>query len=180
MQGEYDDRRPAHTLSASIRQGCQVTRIVAVCLTLSGCWISACIEVDGGAAEVSWSLRSEDGDSVDSCGTALIEKVRLCWEALDDGSVLGGGGPCRSGHQRSFPCEESSGITAFNLPPGQTAFWIEPVCDDGEPADARTYQVPPPIVRNVEDGQIVSLNSLLLVVSPTNDVCPPTGCTCVR
>ena len=156
-----------------------MTRIAAFCLTLSGCWISACIEIDGGAAEVSWSLRSQEGESVDSCRGALIHDVRLCWEAVDEGSVLGSGGPCRSQHRRSFPCEESSGITAFNLEPGQTAFWIEPICDDGAPADAGTYQVPPPIVRNVEDGQIVSLNSLLLVVvTQTGDGCPPTGCTC--
>jgi hypothetical protein len=171
--------RPAHSLHASIRQGREVTRIAAFCLTLSGCWISGCIEIDGGAAELSWSLRSQEGESVDSCHSALIDDVRLCWEPVEDGSVLGSGGPCRSLH-RSFPCEESSGITAFNLDPGETAFWIEPICDDRRPADAGTYQVPPPIVRNVEDGQIVSLNSLLLVVSPTGDVCPSTGCTCVR
>jgi hypothetical protein len=174
--------RRAHPVRAAIRPARPVTWIAGMVLTLSGCWISACIDIQGGAAEVSWSLRSQEGESIETCQEVAIRDVRLCWEPLADGSVLGAGGPCRSGRRRNFPCGESSGITAFDLDPGATAFWIEPVCDDGEPAGAGTYQVPPPIVRNVEDGQIVSLNSLLLVVSPPGgeSPCPPAGCTCVR
>ena len=71
-------------------------------------------------------------------------------------------------------------MTGFDLDTGSTAFWIEPICTEGDPAAAGTYQVPPPIVRNVEEGQIVSLNSLLLVVSPPGGECPADGCTCMR
>jgi len=172
------NRRPAHTIHAPIRQTRELTRI-ALWLTLTGPWISACIEIDGGAAELSWSLRSQDGASIETCADVRVQLVRLCWGPAD-GQVLGSGQECRSGQRRDFPCGESSGITAFNLEPGPTAFWVEPVCIDGASADAGTYQVPPPIVRNVEEGQIVSLNSLLLVVNPADRACPPVGCTCVR
>lgn len=171
--------RPAHPVRTPIRQTRDVTRFAALWLTLIGAWGSACIEIDGGAAELSWSLRSQEGASIETCAEVRVQQVRLCWEPAADGAVLGGGGECNSGH-RDFPCGESSGITAFNLDPGPTAFWVEPVCIDGESADAGTYQVPPPIVRNVEEGQIVSLNSLLLVVNPADGECPPAGCTCIR
>ncbi len=173
--------RPAHPVRTSIRQTREVTRFAALWLTLIGPWSSACIEIDGGAAELSWSLRSQDGASIEACADVRV-RVRApvlgaagrrsgSWEAAE---------MCRSGQQRDFPCGESSGITAFNLDPGPTAFWVEPVCIDDESADAGTYQVPPPIVRNVEEGQIVSLNSLLLVVNPADGECPPAGCTCIR
>jgi len=176
--------RGAHPAHPRIRRcrhrGTRIATIAAPWLTLIGSWTSGCIEIDGGAAELSWSLRSTDGDSVEACQDVDIRDVRLCWEPVADGSVLGGGGECQSGQRRSFPCGESSGVTGFNLDPGPTAFWIEPICTDGEPAAAGTFQVPPPIVRRVEEGEIVSLDSLLLVVNPTDGTCPDAGCTCVR
>jgi hypothetical protein len=140
-----------------------------------------CIEIDGGAAELSWSLRSFDGASVDSCDEARVDKLRLCWQPLgpDDGG-LEPGVRCTPGRRTAFLCEEASGITGFDLEPGSTSFWIEPVCLDGEPPTPGTYQVPPPIVRTVEEGRIVTLNSLLLVVGPPAGECPDAGCTCVR
>lgn len=174
------NRRPAHPLAAPIRQAREVTRIALVGLTLAGSVSPGCIEINGGAAELSWALRSVDGASVETCGEVRIADVRLCWQAVEEGSASAVGGECASGQRRDFPCGESSGITGFDLPSGETAFWIEPVCQDGGPAGAGTYQVPPPIVRNVEEGEIVSLSSLLLVVNPPGDGCPAAGCTCVR
>ena len=150
-------------------------RIAAQWGTIAACLSSGCIEIEGGAAELSWSLRTFEGGRV-GCADAQVDHVRLCWEPITDGSV--GGETCRSG--RSFMCADASGVTGFDLAPGPTAFWIEPICADGQPADAGTYQVPPPIVRSVEEGQIVSLNSLLMVVSLPAGECPAQGCTCMR
>lgn len=176
------NRRPAHHVTASIRHPREVTRLVShwTALLIACLCNLGCIEIDGGAVELSWSLRSFDGASVQACPDARIQSVRLCWETLPDGSTSAGGDACRATQRQKFPCGEYSGVTGFDLPPGSTAFWIEPVCTDGEAADAETYQVPPPIVRTVEEGKIVSLNSLLLVVSPPASDCPPAGCTCVR
>jgi hypothetical protein len=134
---------------------------------------------------VSWSIRSFDGAAVEECSAAGsdagIRDVRVCWEPLGDGGSTAGE-VCRPDHRRRFPCEDASGVTGFELEPGITAFWIEPVCDnDGAPPDADTYQVPPPIVRTVEEGKIVSLNSLLLVVRPPSDGCTEERpCTCAQ
>lgn len=135
-----------------------------------------CIEIDGGAVELSWSLRSFDGEPVDSCADARIERVRICWQSVADGAVAGAA--CEA--SQSFPCEEENGVSGFEIAPGATAFFAEPICVDGEPAATGTYQVPPPIVRSVEEGKIVTLNSLLIVVTPLGESCPDAGCTCVR
>jgi len=137
---------------------------------------SGCIEVDGGAVELSWSLRSFDGEPVDSCGKALMDEVRICWEPVSGEGTLTG--ECDA--SQTFPCSEENGVSGFEIDPGSTAFWVQPICRDGAPAEVDTFQVPPPIVRSVEDGKIVTLNSLLIVVTPIGDSCPEAGCTCVR
>lgn len=135
----------------------------------------ACIEIDGGAVELSWSLRSFDGERVDSCASARVDEVRVCWESVEDDASTG---ICEG--SEFFPCGEENGVSGFEIPPGRAAFWIEPICVDGSPAEVGSYQVPPPIVRTVEDGKIVTLNSLLIVVTPFGTSCPDEGCTCVR
>ncbi len=173
--------RPAHASRTRILHPGEVTRVAALCAAITvGGPGAGCIQIDGGAVELSWSLRSFDGASVAACSDVRIRDVRLCWEPLADGSTPTAGETCQGALSWTFPCDESSGVTGFSLPPGSTAFWIEPVCTDGASADAGTYQVPPPIVRMVEDGKIVSLNSLLLVVSPPGSDCPSEGCTCQR
>lgn len=133
-----------------------------------------CVAIDGGAAELTWSVRTFDGEPVDSCGDALVEKVRLCWYAVGSG-VTG----CRPGSFRDFDCEEETGETLFEIEPGPTAFFVEPICADGLPARVGTYQTPSEIVRTVRDGEIVSLESLLITVTDHPDSCG-IECTCVR
>jgi hypothetical protein len=137
---------------------------------------TGCIEIDGGAVELSWSLRSFDGERLDSCAKALIDNVRVCWEPVDGAGTITG--ECNA--SQTFPCSEENGVSGFEIDPGSTAFWALPICRDGGVADEGTYQVPPPIVRSVEDGKIVTLNSLLIVVTPLGETCPDAGCTCIR
>jgi hypothetical protein len=148
------------------------TAVLVLALATAG---PACIEIEGGAVELSWSLRSFDGDRVDNCTAARVDEVRVCWQSIDDGASTG---ICQG--SQSFPCGEENGVSGFEISPGRASFWIEPICVDGSPADSGSYQVPPPIVRTVEDGKIVTLDSLLIVVSPFAAGCPDTGCTCVR
>jgi hypothetical protein len=122
------------------------------------------------------------GDGIDqSCGNADITQVRVCWQA-DDGSEPDFS-QCIADQMRQFGCNKSSGISNFEITPGRNSFWIVPVCDDGSVAAIGTYQVPPPIVRTVEEGGIVTLGSLLIVATDNTDpstVCPSPNCTCVR
>jgi hypothetical protein len=174
------NRAGADPVPASI---CRLTRVILGLASAAavGSTGTGCVAIDGGAVEVSWSIRSFEGDAVGTCLEARIDKIRLCWNPLTDPAPDGAPDePCPPDQRRSFPCDDSSGVTGFDLDPGLTAFWIEPVCTDGEPADPGTYQVPPPIVRTVREGRIISLNSLLLVVNPSANGCTTTACTCRR
>ncbi len=132
-----------------------------------------CVGINGGASELTWSLRTFAGES-SGCIDANISTVRLCWTSIDSG-VSG----CRPGSLREFDCQEGTGVTLFEISPGRTRFWVEPVCEDGQPASLGTYQVPPDIVRTVRDGEVVTLDALLIVVTDP-DICSGPSCTCGR
>lgn len=166
---------PAAPVYPAARALARVTGIAALLVVIGS---SGCIEIEGGAVELSWSLRSFDGQPVDSCDDARLDRVRICWQAVEEGETLDAA--CRPGQFDDFPCGEENGASGFEIAPGRTAFWIEPLCEDGGAATAGTYEVPPPIVRTVEEGRIVTLNSLLIVVTPEGSPCPPSGCTCQR
>jgi hypothetical protein len=149
---------------------------------IAGLGSAGCVQVDGGAVELSWSLRTFEGESITSCGDAAIARVRLCWISLElDGGEAQDG--CRPQNSREFACGNESGITGFDLPPGRTSLFVQPICLDGSAAREGTYDVPAPIVRTVQEGKVVTLSSLLIVASdhtrPEESRCQPVGCTCV-
>lgn len=162
-------------------------RILVIPVALRSCFswlplswlllLSGCVDVQGGAVELSWSLRTYEGASLAPCSRADIDRVRICWDSLEDG-----GRPaarCQPSQYRSFPCDEQSGVTRFEVPPGPASLFIEPVCLDGLPAPIGTYEVPPAIVRTIVDGEVATLSSLLMVVTD-NQTCTGPGCTCRR
>ena len=146
--------------------------------------VSGCVKIEGGAAEFSWSLRDEQGRSVECTNNdpaGDVGEIRLCWVSLvDAGSSIA---QCRPPDLQTFPCAEGSGATGFTLTPSRTSLFIQPVCADGTPAAPASYTVPPPIVREVVEGRVVTLSSLLVVIKRT--ACctqvgesPCTLCTC--
>lgn len=140
---------------------------------------SSCVEVDGGAVELSWTLRTFSGEPIDTCPAARIDEVRICWESVADGGP-GGARTCRRGDYRAFACDDSRGVTGFEIPAGRALVWIEPICADGNPPDPDTYEVPAPIARTVETGEVVTLGALLIVADDAGDPCPRSRCTCQR
>jgi hypothetical protein len=136
--------------------------------------LAGCVEIDGGAIELSWTLRTFDGAAVpDSCmdesGRRIVEDVRLCWASVAEGESPPTA--CPSDTRATFRCPSVHGVTGFEVAEGPTAIWIEPVCTSGEPAASGSFQVPAPIVRDVVDGKVVTLNSLLVVVG--DETCAP-------
>ena len=133
----------------------------------------SCVEIDGGAVELSWELRQFDGTNTETCSFVQIESVRLCWVPVTDAPVQAQCLPTRS---ETFGCPRFRGSTSFEIAAGPTALFIEVLCQGGDPAPPTDYIVPPPIVRQVEDGQIVTLNSLLIVAGNGGtsgaDTCP--------
>lgn len=136
----------------------------------------ACVEVNGGAAELSWSVRTFDGARVEEdCHTDAdsdepkvhLEGIRLAWKAVADGED---GASMEPDDWKQFPCADGRGITEFSIPPGQQMFWIVPVCDGAILPAAGSFQVPPPIVRTVREGTVTTLDALLVVADEST--CP--------
>jgi hypothetical protein len=126
------------------------SRIVAlaplVCLPVHGC-----IEVDGGAVEVSWDLRGSDGSDTD-CEPAGVAGIELAWDVAGTGGTV------------VFPCADARGVTVFEVPEGQAALSLRPVCVGGQPAEEGAFRAPAPIVRTVTAGEVVTLATQVLEV----------------
>jgi hypothetical protein len=147
--------------------------------------LCGCENIGGGAAEFSWALRTFEGDALDSdltqaCRDAGLSAVELCWRSA---GVGGDFDACSDGLRRRFKCDFGHGVTRFEIPEGQTSLRIFPICEDGQPPLAETYQVPSPVLRRSQSGEVITLNSLLIVVwdrASTRSQCAPAGCTCMR
>lgn len=135
----------------------------ALCLAVHGC-----ADPTGGAVELSWALRSTEGQPVSDCADGRITRIRLTW---DDGITPG---------FQSFRCDANHGVTSFDVPTGAVALAIAPECLDGALADAGSYLAPPPIVRQVGLGQAVTLDALQLIVRVAPSECTQQPCVCVR
>jgi hypothetical protein len=143
----------------------------------------ACVQIDGGAVELSWSIRTFDGcpascnlrgkdeqcNNIPGADFDDISEVRICWEALGDAGELRidcGRDPMKNDNSR-FACAQEHGVTGFEIPEGATAIWIEPLCKDtGLTPPPDRYEVPAPIVRNITSGAVTTLNALLIVTDP--------------
>jgi hypothetical protein len=152
--------------------------VIASSMALLG--LSACVEIQGGAIELAWTIRSFEGEPAscdltdpapDGADRPDITHVRVCWEPLPDGGELWG--YCNRDRSADFLCKDSRGVTGFEVATGTTAIWIEPTCADSGPAAAGRFQVPAPIVRDVPNGAVVTLNALLIVAAP--DACDRAG-----
>jgi hypothetical protein len=136
-------------------------------------WLLGCVQIDGGAVELSWDIRQADGMALDgACDASRIAQVGLCARACEDGA---GSGVCQGElvcPKAQWSCDNYSGATEFDLPEGPTELFIEAYCEDG--SRAQGVQVPAPIVRNISKGRVSQLNALLITLpSPAvGEACP--------
>jgi hypothetical protein len=143
------------------------TRVALATLVCLGIHAS-CTEVSGGAVELSWLLRPSNGDEnacsdQSCCQTSRVEQMRLLW---DVGGITG---------SDSWRCEDNRAVTEFVLPPGEASLWVVPECADG-PAATELYEAPAPVVRTLIDGEVVSLNAVVVQVAVTD--CGSQPCIC--
>lgn len=166
-------RASKSVLDTSTRQRRPLGALFAACSLFYVLQSIQCVGIDGGASELTWSLRTFRGES-SGCEESRVEMIRLCWNAGAEGDT-----GCRPGNFRDFACLEETGVTLFEIAPGPTRFFVQPICLDGAAAQTGTFQVPPEIVRNVREGEVVTLEALLIVVTDP-DTCRGAECTCVR
>lgn len=128
---------------------------------------AGCVEIEGAAAELSWSLRNFAGDRALQCEDLGISTVLLAWREIAEGEpdiMLIPEGTA------SFPCSDARGVTDFVIPPGRQMLWVIPRCS-GDVDPIGPYEVPPPVVRNVGVGAVLTLDSLL-IVADRGALCP--------
>jgi len=151
-----------------------------IAIPLAIACLCACKTVDGGAVELSWKLRpasSSDPDKFVECasgkaGTNPVTKMRLEWSVrTDDGRTVTGGD--------EWPCDDSHGVTGFDLPAGTALLSVKPICGraPGEFAALRdSYIAPAAEQRRVSVGDTVSLGAVELVVVVS--YCGDQSCIC--
>jgi len=142
----------------------------AVLLLSVACLAGACVEIDGGAVEISWVIRSEAGSAITDCGCAdpEIAQVRLHLEGVDAaGNSLSQTNPCDGQAHCDFPCARQTGSTAFNIPEthggDRYRISLEAVGTNGVPLSPLQVQTPAPILREVVRGQPTEVASIELV-----------------
>lgn len=123
--------------------------------TLSWLAVHGCADVNGGAVEVSWDLRRDDGADLD-CEDANVKQIQLYWSAAGEA------------RHNAFPCEDARGVTGFQIEAGEVELWLQPVCAGGDAIAG--FRAPPPIVRTITEGEVITLTTQIIDVKVT-------GCT---
>ena len=144
--------------------------------------VHGCASVDGGAVELSWTLRPASSSLPDkfigcdtrdrsngplrgSNGEPLppVTRIRLDWEV-----------GTRTGSE-SWRCSDNHGVTGFDLPEGDALLSVRPECTEG-PAFPDTYTAPAAELRHVILGNTMSLGAVELVLQVS--YCGAQPCIC--
>ena len=141
--------------------------------------------------ELSWKLRPASSSSPDKfvdCEYTIITtdpvsmmlikrqvrvtKMRLDWRVhTDDGHDVVGAD--------AWPCDDSHGVTGFDLPPGTALLSVKPICDvppNENVALPGSYIAPAEEQRRVNLGETVSLGAVQLVAVVS--YCDDQSCIC--
>jgi hypothetical protein len=157
-------------------------KTIAVLSLLAGLSTS-CVEIDGGAVEVSWVIRSKAGAAITDCGCASppIGEVRL--DLLGIGGAVEGKRPCADNAQCDFPCARQTGATPFSIPEthGDERYQVSITAlgTDGAPL-ALQVMAPAPILREVVRGQPTEIASIQLVAECATECLMNSSGVCSR
>jgi hypothetical protein len=123
--------------------------IVPMAISLS--LLGACNEVTG--VDLSWSLERFDGRRVENCLEARVGRIVLYWQVGD------------AAGSEAWACEDRNAVTRKDVPAGDAILWVEPECIGGKVvADKAAYEAPAPLAREIQRGQVVTLNTILIMV----------------
>lgn len=130
--------------------------------------VGGCVEVEGGAIEASWVLRTFDGRAVSDCACAhpVIARVRFVARVVGDDDTPGED-VCAGQPGCEFPCRSQRGATPFFVPGGRYAISFAPIDLAGTPLGAGvpgggTVRVPAPILREVVHGRPTQLDAVAI------------------
>ena len=129
------------------------------------CLLATCVEIDGGAVEISWVIRSESGSAITDCGCASpsIAKVRLVLRGV--GGSIQDATPCAGQAQCDFTCSRQTGATQFDIQEthGAERYEVSVVAVGIDGSELPQVMAPAPILREVVRGQPTEVESMQLV-----------------
>lgn len=136
----------------------------ALALTSAGC-----VQIHGGAIEVSWAIFAPGGRAITDCSCVDPEIVEM---RLNLSSVDGAGtNPCGDRAECRFACGRKTGSTPFDVPPGRYAMWLSALGADGADLElAPGFRSTPPSTWPVVWGQPTELDALT-VEAPCASAC---------
>ena len=153
--------------------------IAAVCFIPAA---TGCVRIDGGAVEISWVVRSNDGKAINDCGCSdpPITKVRL--KLVGEGGDIAGTTPCEGQAQCEFPCQRQTGSTPFDIRETQAGemYEISVAAVGLDESELTQVMTPAPILRTVTRGQATEVEAFLLVTQCSSDCSVNTSGVCAR
>src|SRR5262245_42071146 len=132
------------------------------------CLLTACVEINGGAVDISWVIRSREGSAITDwgCASHSVANVRPILGGRGvPGSPINGATPCAGQAQCDFACSRQTGSTAFNIQEtsGAERYEVSVVALGTDGSELSTVMTPAPILREVVRGQPTEVESMQLV-----------------
>jgi hypothetical protein len=142
---------------------------------------SACVQIDGGAVEVSWVVHA-DGRAITDCSCSSPEIARVRIQMVGQGGAIQGAMPCAGQAACEFACQRQTGATPFDIPEthGDEQYAISLVAVGQDGADLPQVQAPAPILRSVVKGQPTEVEAFLLEAGCASDCEVNTTAVCER
>jgi hypothetical protein len=142
-----------------------VRRAIILLLVTAAGSIS-CVDVDGGAVEASWVLRTFDGRGISdcSCSSPEVSRIRFVLARVGpDGAI--GPDACAGRDECEFSCGRKSGATPLDIPPGLYAVSVTAADASGRdltqaPVGMGGVGVPAPILQEVLFGRPAQVAAL--------------------
>jgi hypothetical protein len=130
-----------------------------------GALATGCVQINGGAVEVSWEVHANGRAITDcSCAAPEISKVRI--DLVGKGGSIAGTTPCADRAQCEFSCQRKTGATPFDIPetkPGES-YLVSVVAVGPDGVDLPRSIAPAPVERTVSRGQPTEVEAFLLEV----------------
>src|SRR5215208_4364359 len=117
----------------------------------------SCVSIDGGAVEVNWVVRTDDGRAITDCSCSDPQIASLRLQLVGASGDVKGATPCQDRTSCQFPCQRHTGATPFDIPPGFYLISLVPVDAAGQDLSLLQaplhVQTPAPVLREVVKGQ---------------------------
>lgn len=123
--------------------------------------LPACVQIHGGAIEVSWAIFAPGGRAINDCGCVdpAIVEIRLNLSSTD----AAGANPCEGRAECQFSCGQKTGSTPFDIPSGRYSMWLTALgAGDTDLEGAPGFRSTPPSTWPVVWGQPTELDALTI------------------